>query len=166
MKIIKKIFAIISLLFSFSFFVHAEENKLPAFVETSIGKFVLESHEANYTCITENDGKEIYLTVLFDSDGAKSKIIEAVGDLEREYLKLPEKEKQLCLYAAENAAGGKYKDIISKTGRINSIMLIEKNDENIFLYFFNTEEHIHGCDFVNVMCDLEGKPVGAYLYGW
>ena len=70
------------------------------------------------------------------------------------------------MYAAENAASGKYKDIISKSSRIHQI-LIQKNGEETFLeYYLITEEHIYGCDFVVVKCDLTGALEGVYLVGW
>lgn len=70
------------------------------------------------------------------------------------------------MFAAENAASGKYKDIISKSSRIYQI-LIQKNGEETFLeYYLITEEHIYGCDFVVVKCDLTRALNKAYLLGW
>lgn len=66
---------------------------------------------------------------------------------------------------SENAASGKYKDIISKSSLIYQI-LIQKNGEETFLeYYLITEEHIYGCDFVVVKCDLTGTLNKAYLLG-
>lgn len=161
----KKIFVIISILFLFTFSIYSEVNKLPSFIETSIGKFILE-YELFYTCILENDGEEIVLRFSFDRDCTKSEIEKNIKDLVEEYLKLPTIENQICLYAAENAASGKYKDIISKASRIHQI-LIQKNGEETFLeYYLITEEHIYGCDFVVVRCDLTGALDIAYLVGW
>ena len=161
----KKIFVIISILFLFTFSIYSEVNKLPSFIETSIGKFVLK-YELFYTCILENDGEEIVLSFSFKRDCTKAEIEKNINDLVEKYLKLPAIEKQICLYAAENAASGKYKDIISKSSRIHQI-LIQKNGEETFLeYYLITEEHIYGCDFVVVKCDLTGVLEGVYLVGW
>ena len=161
----KKIFVVISILFLFTFSIYSEVNKLPSFIETSIGKFVLE-YELFYTCILENDGEEIVLRFSFEKDCTKAEIEKNINDLVEKYFKLPAIEKQICLFAAENAASGKYKDIISKSSRIYQI-LIQKNGEETFLeYYLITEEHIYGCDFVVVKCDLTGTLNKAYLLGW
>ena len=161
----KKLFVIVSLLVLFTFYICSEETKFPSFVETSIGKFILES-EAIYTCVIENDGKEIVLNLLFERDCTKSEIKKEIADLVEKYLKLPKTENQICLYAAENAASGKYKDIISKSGRIYGIMVYKNGEESILEYDLITEEQIRGCDFIVVRYDNKGNPEGAYLVGW
>ena len=76
----KKIFVIISILFLFTFSIYSEVNKLPSFIETSIGKFVLK-YELFYTCILENDGEEIVLSFSFKRDCTKAEIEKNINDL-------------------------------------------------------------------------------------
>ena len=125
-KYMKKIFVVISILFLFTFSIYSEVNKFPSFIETSIGKFILESN-CIYTCILENDGEEIVLRFSFEKDCTKAEIEKNINDLVEKYLKLPAIEKQICLFAAENAASGKYKDIISKASRIYEILIQKKS---------------------------------------
>ncbi len=116
-------------------------------------------------CVLKRDGQEFSLELGFEEDAGKTAIEKMIEDLISEYLKLPEKEKLIRSYAAENTAEGKYSDIKSITGWLYEIRLLRNGEDDYFEYYFINNDSIYGCDFIVVRVGLNGLAYAVCLVG-
>lgn len=165
----KKLFSVLFLFVAFNFIVYSKDKKTDSVIQTKIGQFIYES-EGCYSCTLGNDDSNYFvLAILFEPNTKKDEIDKMIENIQTLYLDLQNKEKEIILYASENAADGKYKDIISESCRLFSILL-EKNNEDkesdCLYYYINTDHHIRGCDFICVTCNIDGTFESVDLVGW
>ena len=159
-------------LFIFALASCSKDTNLPASIETPLGTFSsCGSGEEiwGYNYLFERDGKEAALFAMFTPGSVAKKDVEKMlGLLQKFYSKLPKAEKDIIFYAAKNAAEGKYEDVILNTGRVYCISYYqeEKAKDANMVYSLVTEEHIHGCDFVQVYSDFKGNLESASLVGF
>ena len=149
--------------FLFALAACSKDTNLPASIETPLGTF------SSYNYIFERNGKEAALFAMFTPGSVGKKDVEKMlGLLQKFYSKLPDAEKNIISYAAKNAADGEYEDVILNTGRVYCISYYqeEKAKDANMVYSLVTDEHIHGCDFVEVYSDLKGNLQSACLVGF
>ncbi|MBP5437318.1 MAG: hypothetical protein J6Y30_04975 [Treponema sp.] len=158
--------------FLFALAACSKDTNLPASIETPLGTFKscgTGEETWGYNYLFERDGKETALFAMFTPGAVSKKEVEKMlGLLQKFYSKLPKAEKDIISYAAKNAAEGKYEDVILNTGRVYCISYYqeEKAKDANMVYSLVTDEHIHGCDFVEVYSDLKGNLQSACLVGF
>lgn len=159
-------------LFIFALASCSKDTNLPASIETPLGTFKsCGSGEETwgYNYIFERGGKEAALFAMFTPGSVGKKDVEKMlGLLQKFYSKLPDAEKNIISFSAKNAAEGKYEDVILNTGRVYCISYYqeEKAKDANMVYSLVTEEHIRGCDFIQVYSDLKGNLQSACLVGF
>ena len=159
-------------LFIFTLAACSKDTNLPESIETPLGTFSscgTGEEIWGYNYLFERDGNETALFAMFTPGAVSKKEVEKMlGLLQKFYSKLPEAEKNIISFAAKNAADGEYENVILNTGRVYCISYYqeEKAKDANMVYSLVTDEHIHGCDFVEVYSDLKGNLQSACLVGF